>query len=89
MGGQFTNIRRMSGSSYTAGVAKYYKCQSEYFFHNFLSDKSWHFTNSKDADDGNIKSVSKEEVFLPEIGWTYYDPGYFNRTNFDNCKTIG
>ena len=32
--------------------------------------------------------MNKEQVFLPEVGWTYFDHGYFNRTNFDNCKTI-
>merc|ERR1712048_1362768 len=49
----------------------------------------WYFTEKKDADDGQVKSLSKEAIFLPEVGWTYYDAGYFNRTNFDNCRTIG
>ena len=52
-------------------------------------DSFWYFTNSKDDDEGDIKSLNEEQVFLPEVGWSYYDHGYFNRTNFDNCKTIG
>ena len=51
-------------------------------------DGFWYFTNGKDEDDGDIKSVSQEELFVPEVGWRYYDHGYFERTNFDNCRTI-
>ena len=43
----------------------------------------------KDADEGDVKSLGKEEIFLPEIGWTYYNQEYFTKNDFDNCKTIG
>ena len=57
-------------------------------FQHFKIDGYWIFTNKKDDDEGDIKSLKKDQLFLPEVGWAYYDHGYFNRTNFDNCKTI-
>ena len=33
-----------------------------------------------------MRSLQKEDVSVPELGWEFFDPSYFHN-NFDNCKT--
>ena len=39
------------------------------------------------AEDGNIRSISEGDVFVPQQGWQYYDSSYFDVYNFDKCLT--
>ena len=51
------------------------------------SEDTWYITNDIDAEEGDLKSGQKGEVFVPEIGWEFFDHSYFDN-DFDNCKTI-
>ena len=58
-----------------------------YFFLFIIhSDDTWYITSDIDGKEGELKSGLKEETFVPELGWEFFDQSYFDN-NFDTCKT--
>ena len=52
------------------------------------SEDTWYITRDINAEEGDIRSEVKEAPFVPGLGWTFYDHGYFENNDFSNCKTI-
>ena len=53
---------------------------------NIFSDDTWYITRDLYGEDGDLRSLQKEDVSVPKLGWEFFDPSYFDN-NFDNCKT--
>ena len=59
----------------------------DFFLFTIHSDDTWYITNDIDAEEGDLKSGQKDEVFVPDLGWKFLDHSYFDN-DFDNCKTV-
>ena len=55
---------------------------------NFQGDDShWVVYSEVSNDLPYIKSKKKGLIFLPELGWQYFDSDY-DHSNFTDCKTV-
>ena len=59
----------------------------DFFLFIINSEDTWYITNDIHAEKGDLKSGQKDEVFVSEIGWEFFDHSYFDN-DFDDCKTI-
>ena len=50
------------------------------------SDDTWYITTDVYGEEGEIRSLQKEDIFVPQLGWEFIDQSYFDN-NFDTCKT--
>ena len=51
-----------------------------------FSDDTWYITRDVYSESGEIRSLQKDDFFLPKEGWEFFDQRYYDN-NFDNCKT--
>ena len=59
----------------------------DFFLFTIHSDDTWYITNDIEAEEGDLKSGQKDEVFVPDLGWEFLDHSFFDN-DFENCKTI-
>ena len=65
------------------------KIDFSYFFHLIFQgdDSHWVVYSEVSNDLAYIKSKKKDLIFLPELGWQYFDSDY-DHSNFTDCTTV-